>query len=105
MLDPEPRRALLDVLTKVEEREIPSPRVPGDVGQFLGEWSATRDLTAELLGAGETFVSGRGMAAVGLTPILPVAERIVNEMMGELATVVATSEALGAVVNVSLWGS
>lgn len=105
MLDPEQRRALLDVLTKVEEREIPAPRVRGDVGQFLGEWSATRDLTAELLGSGETFVLGRDLGPVSLTPILPVAERVVNEVMGEVATVVAASEALGVAVNVSLWGS
>jgi hypothetical protein len=105
MLDPEQRRALLDVLTKVEEREIPTPRVAGEVGQFLGEWSATRDLTAQLLGSSESFVSGRDLGPISLTPILPVAERVVNEVMGEVATVVAASEALGAVVNVSLWGS
>lgn len=104
MVDPDQRRALLDVLTKMEERAIPAPRVPGAVGQFLGEWSATRDLTMELLGTDESFVSGRDLGPISLTPILPVTERLVNEVMGEVASVVAITEQLGAVVNVSLWG-
>jgi len=105
MLDPDQRRALLDVLTKMEERAISVPRVPGEVGHFLGEWGATRNLTTELLGTDESFLSGRDLGPISLTPILPVTERLVNEVMGDVASVVAIAEQLGAVVDVSLWGS
>src|SRR5687767_12402588 len=105
MLAPDQRRALLAVLTKIEESAIPVPRIPGEVGQFLGEWGAARNLTTQLLGTDESFLSGKDLGPISLTPILPVTERVVNEVMGDVASVVAVAEELGAVVDVSLWGS
>lgn len=105
MLDTGQHRALLDVLTKIEDGKIAIPRLHGDVGQFLREWGTAGERTRRIVEIGDTFVRGHALGPISLTPISPVSERLVNEMLGDVASLVAVAEELGTVVNVSLWGS
>ena len=104
-LSHEQRRALLDIVTRIEDGAIAAPRVPGPVGLFLRELGTLRARVQALVPHEGQFVRGESIGPLHLTPLAPLRERVESELLGEVASTIAASEELAGVVNVTLWGN
>lgn len=103
-LDANQRLRLLKIVTELEEGQTPVPRVGGPVGRFLGEAEALRGRVRELIPFDGTFVSGQAIGAIRLTPLGALRERLDSALLGEHGSIVAFSEELAGVLNLTLWG-
>jgi hypothetical protein len=97
------RLTLLRIICDVEEGRAAAPRVAGPIGRFLAEVGVLRKRVKECLPHDGSFVRGRDIGAIGLTPLTPVSEKIRSELVGEVGSAVAFSEELGGSVDVTLW--
>lgn len=103
-LSVEQRVVLLKIVSGVEEGDTAVPRVGGPVGRFLRELGMLRSRVGELVPHDGHFVRGRTVGAINLTPLAPLGERQVSDLLGEAASTIAFSEELAGLVNVTLWG-
>lgn len=97
------RRALHDIVARIEEGGVAPRRVPGEVGRFLRDLASYRARLNTVLPEGETYVRGRAIGPVDLTSLVALRERTASEVIGEVASTIAVSEALAGTVNVTLW--
>jgi hypothetical protein len=102
-LSTDQRLTLLHIICDVEEGRAAAPRVGGPIGRFLAEVGVLRKRVKECLPHDGSFVRGRDIGAIGLTPLTPVSEQIRSELVGEVGSAVAFSEELGGLVDVTLW--
>jgi hypothetical protein len=102
-LSPDQRLSLLSIVCDVEEGRAAAPRVGGAIGRFLAEIGVLRKRVQECLPHNGSFVGGRDVGEIGLTPLTPVKEQIRSDVVGEMGSAVAFSEELGGLVDVTLW--
>jgi hypothetical protein len=103
ILSSDQRLSLLRIVSDVEEGRVAAPRVGGAIGRFLREIDVLRRSVQGCLPHDGTFVRGRDVGPIGLTPLTPVKEQIRSELVGEMGSAVAFSEELGGLVDVTLW--
>lgn len=102
-LSPDQRLSLLRIVCDVEEGRAAAPRVGGQIGRFLAEIGVLRRRVQECLPHDGSFVRGRDIGTIRLTPLTPLKEQIRSELVGEMGSAVAFSEELGGLVDVTLW--
>lgn len=95
---------LLKIVTAVEEGELAPPRISGTVGRFLREYGLLRTRVRELVPHDGSFMRGRTVGEIDVTPLAPLFERLESELLGEVASAIAFSEELAGPLNVTLWG-